>query len=84
MFQNSEQPTKADAYMQAYIRRRTAIEQIFWIEESGAWFDYDMELASNRNEFYPSNVMPMWANCYADGNGDSNIEGKVLKYMKVK
>ena len=79
----SGQPIKADEYMQAHIRRRTAIQQIFWVEETGAWFDYDMELARNRNEFYPSNIMPMWANCYADGNGDSDIEGKVLNYLKV-
>ncbi|XP_072049491.1 trehalase-like [Amphiura filiformis] len=82
MFAMDGQQSKADEYMQAHIRRRQAIQDVFWAEDTGAWLDYDLELARNRNEFYPSNVMPLWANCYAEGIGDSQIEEKVLNYMK--
>ena len=53
------------------------------MEETGAWLDYDLELNRNRQDFYPSNIMPLWANCYAEGNGESQVEKKVLNYMKV-
>ncbi|XP_072049945.1 trehalase-like [Amphiura filiformis] len=82
MFAIDGQQAKADEYTQAHIRRRQAIQEVLWAEDTGAWLDYDLELARNRNEFYPSNVMPLWANCYAEGDGDRQIEEKVLNYMK--
>ena len=43
------------------------IENVLWNEKEGAWFDYDLKRGKQRNErynFYPSNVAPLWADCY--------------------
>ena len=44
-----------------------AIQNVLWNDEIGAWFDYDMKQGKQRkerNNFYPSNIAPLWADCY--------------------
>ena len=44
-----------------------AIENVLWNETHGAWFDYNIIQGSQRVEkdnFYPSNIAPLWAECY--------------------
>ena len=42
-----------------------SINAVFWNEDHGIWFDYDMLMKKHRKGFYPSNVMPIWAECYS-------------------
>nr|ABO20846.1 trehalase-1 [Omphisa fuscidentalis] len=39
---------------------RSNIEAVFWDEEDGVWYDYDMVRGKHRKYFYPSNVSPLW------------------------
>ena len=41
-----------------------SINTVFWNEEHGSWFDYDTRSKKQRKGFYPSNLMPLWAECY--------------------
>jgi len=41
-----------------------SINAVFWNEEKGMWFDYDTRSKKPRTEFYPSNITPLWAECY--------------------
>ena len=42
----------------------TAIDKALWNETSGTWFDYDIVNKKHRTQFYPSNLAPLWADCY--------------------
>ena len=56
--------------------------KIFWNEEEGIWLDYDILNNSPRHKFYPSNITPLWANCW-DSVSPQNITviEKVLDYL---
>lgn len=39
---------------------KSNIEEVFWNDEEGIWFDYDVSHQKHRNYFYPSNLAPLW------------------------
>ena len=41
------------------------INAVLWNEENGIWFDYDVREKKQRDIFYLSNMMPLWAECYS-------------------
>jgi alpha,alpha-trehalase len=41
-----------------------AIESVLWNESAQMWFDFDIVNEKQRNYFYPSNLFPLWAECY--------------------
>lgn len=68
----------ATPYDQAAARRLAAIESVLWDAERGAWFDYNLVTRSKHFEFYPSNLSPVWAQCYY-----SEMAEKAVEYLKV-
>lgn len=61
-------------------QRLAAMRAILWDEEKGAWFDYDLENGKKNQEFYPSNLAPLWADCFSD----LGVVDKALKYLEVR
>ena len=43
---------------------QNAIYKVLWNNDEGAWFDYDVVNKKQRLNFYPSNLAPLWAECY--------------------
>ncbi|XP_058145162.1 trehalase [Dasypus novemcinctus] len=72
---NDSQATK---YRDMRTRRLAALNAILWDEEKGAWFDYDLENGKKNQEFYPSNLAPLWAGCFSD----PAVVDKALKYLE--
>ncbi|XP_028274674.1 LOW QUALITY PROTEIN: trehalase [Parambassis ranga] len=68
----------AAAYDQAAARRQEVVEALFWDAERGAWFDINLLTFSNHFEFYPSNLAPVWAQCYSQ----AEMGEKAVKYLK--
>ncbi|KAM9852851.1 trehalase [Aulostomus maculatus] len=68
----------AALYDQAASRRQEAMEAVLWDAGRGAWFDYNMVTRSNHNEFYPSNLAPLWAQCYSQ----PEMADKAMRYLK--
>lgn len=69
----------AASYDQAAARRQGAMESVMWDAERGAWFDYNMMTHSKHSEFYPSNLAPVWAQCYSR----PEMAEKAVQYLKV-
>lgn len=69
----------AAPYDQAAARRRGAMESVLWDAERGAWFDYDLMTHSKHLEFYPSNLAPIWAQCYSR----PEMGERAVRYLKV-
>ncbi|XP_070932192.1 trehalase-like [Macaca nemestrina] len=72
---NDSQATK---YRILQAQRLAALNAVLW-DETGAWFDYDLENKKNW-EFYPSNLTPLWAGCFSD----PGVADKALKYLEVR
>ncbi|KAM7398979.1 hypothetical protein PAMP_018276 [Pampus punctatissimus] len=68
----------AALYDQAAARRLEAMESVLWDAERGAWFDFNLVTHSNHFEFYPSNLAPVWAQCYSR----PEMGEKAVQYLK--
>lgn len=70
---------KALVYDSAVSSRMKAIESVLWDANQGAWFDYNL-LSSTRNPaFYPTNLSPLWAQCYSQ----LEMGQHALQYLRV-
>ncbi|KAM5226873.1 trehalase [Hipposideros larvatus] len=70
--------SQAMKYRNLREQRLAALKAILWDEEKGAWFDYDLENGKQNQEFYPSNLAPLWAGCFSD----PGVVDKALKYLE--
>ena len=56
--------------------------KIFWNEEEGVWLDYDLLNDIQRNQFFVSNIAPLWANCWSSiVSPDTSVIERVLDYL---
>lgn len=60
---------------------KSAVEAVLWHDEVGAWLDYDLLNYIKRDYFYPTNVVPLWTNCY-DVTRREDYVSKVMKYLE--
>lgn len=73
--------TKAAYYDDLAEKWKEAIRMVLWHEEVGAWLDYDMLNDIKRDYFYPTNILPLWTDCY-DTSKRTEYVSKVLKYLE--
>jgi alpha,alpha-trehalase len=62
MLGHTDAAKKYEEYFDGFV---TAIDKVLWNAEKGAWFDFDTLHNKSNLEFYPSNVAPLWAECYS-------------------
>ena len=55
---------KSDEYIKKAAVLKEAIEAILWHPDEQMWYDYDLHNDKARKYFYPSNLFPLWADCY--------------------
>lgn len=70
----------ADYYEKKAKQWMKAIEAVLWHEEVGSWLDYDIKYNVKRDFFYPSNVLPLWTECYDMAKKEKYVNG-ILKYL---
>lgn len=58
------QQQKANEYQEKVESFKQAIDDVLWNNEKGAWFDYNTKVDKQNLQFYPSNIAPLWADCY--------------------
>ncbi|KAF9407482.1 hypothetical protein HW555_012511 [Spodoptera exigua] len=71
---------KANTYAQLAQQLRDTIESVFWNEEDGVWYDYDLNLQSQRKYFYLSNFSPLWLSAVRSDFVKAKGE-KILNYL---
>eukprot|EP00095_Tigriopus_kingsejongensis_P003748 maker-scaffold911_size81771-snap-gene-0.16 protein:Tk03748 transcript:maker-scaffold911_size81771-snap-gene-0.16-mRNA-1 annotation:"hypothetical protein DAPPUDRAFT_314347" len=81
LFKRFGNDLKATEYQDHFKAFRDAIEHVLWNEEEGSWFDFDLMNMKQRKQFYPSNIGPLWANCYPQLRQANKID-KFLTYLK--
>ncbi|KPP68961.1 Trehalase-like [Scleropages formosus] len=57
--------TSAEHYEKARGERLKAIEALLWDPERNSWFDYSLVTNTSRTAFHPTNLAPLWAQCYS-------------------
>ncbi|KAJ2945786.1 hypothetical protein O0L34_g4692 [Tuta absoluta] len=59
---------------------RTAIDNVFWDDNDGVWYDYDAIAQTPRRHFYPSCATPLWAG--AVEKSDAPARGaRLVRYL---
>lgn len=59
-----------------------AVQDVLWDDEAGVWLDYDLINDKRRNYFVPTNLAPLWTNCF-DQADSAQLSKKVLKYIQL-
>lgn len=57
-----------------------AVNEVLWDEASGTWLDYDLINQKRRPYFTPTNLSPLWTNCFNQSQS-KRIADKVLGYI---
>lgn len=71
---------KALEYRRIAEEWKEAVDAVLWHEDVGAWLDYDILNNLKRDYFYPTNVLPLWTECYDITKREIYVD-KVLKYL---
>ncbi len=70
---------KAVEYEKALSVRIKAVESLLWDAERGAWFDFSLVNKTRHLSFYPSNLAPLWAQCYSK----PEMANQAVQYLMV-
>ncbi|KAK6468014.1 trehalase [Huso huso] len=68
----------AEQFELALKNRVKAVRAVFWDELLGAWFDYSLQTNSSHQAFYPSNLAPLWAQCFSEPSAGE----RALRYLQ--
>jgi alpha,alpha-trehalase len=83
MYKRAGDAAKAEKFKQLAVKRRLAMEQVFWNERKAAWLDYDLETNSSNLVFYASSVVPLWAGLHHGNVTRDEIVVNALEELKV-
>jgi len=72
------QPNKAAEYENIANKWREALNELLWDDQLGCWFDYDLIHKRLNTKFYPSNIVPLWA----QAQESPAMVSKVVQYLK--
>lgn len=71
---------KAQDYANIYENFKLSIDSVLWNEDFGAYFDYKILHSEQNTNFFPSNVAPLWADCYMKSK---NRVEKIINYIET-
>ena len=60
-------PEAAAKSHEQFMIMRESIHQIFWNEEMGCWFDYDLVTEQHVSTYFDTNFFPLFAECVHEG-----------------
>lgn len=75
---------KSAYYENVANKYRVTIEDVFWDEEEGTWFDYDLTTKSPRKLFYASNIIPLWVGAYSSSATVTRVIASLRKTGVLK
>ncbi|KAG9348389.1 hypothetical protein JZ751_002124 [Albula glossodonta] len=72
------QSTGVERFELAHRARLVAVEAVLWDPQMGVWLDHNLLTDSLHPTFYPSNLAPVWAQCYSQ----SSMGEQALHYLQ--
>lgn len=73
--------SKSEEFQAKAAALKETIMAVLWNEEDQIWYDYDVENDKPRKYFYPSNLFPLWAECY-DTSQREKIAKSAVNYLR--
>ncbi|KAK8752669.1 hypothetical protein OTU49_006746 [Cherax quadricarinatus] len=73
--------SKHNLYKALADEANTTISRIFWSDRDGVWLDYNVVKKEPIPGFYPSNLMPLWAEMYGKERTPKFIIENVIAYL---
>ncbi|XP_044742177.1 trehalase isoform X2 [Chrysoperla carnea] len=70
--------TAAAYYSHLAEKIKDAVTAVLWDDKEGVWLDYDLINHRRRDYFYPTNIAPLWTECY---DKSTNITDQVMQYL---
>ena len=58
------QDKKAEEFAKVYDDFVEAVDKVLWNATEKVWLDLNIKTKMQNTKFYPSNLAPLWANCY--------------------
>ncbi|XP_073458610.1 trehalase isoform X2 [Aquarana catesbeiana] len=77
-YKDLDMPEMASRFSEALKQRLKAVQAVLWDPDLGVWLDYNTEHQERNQNFYPSNLSPLWAACYED----TTIVDKLVSYLE--
>lgn len=71
--------TKAAQFQAALERRLEAVQAVLWNEAAGVWLDFNLLKKQPNPAFYPSNLAPLWTDCFSD----QAAAERAVQYLEV-
>jgi len=72
---------KSEEFSKKAATLKEAITAVLYVEEDKMWYDYDLENDKSRKYFFPSNLFPLWADCYDPSKRDEMADS-AIKYLR--
>lgn len=72
---------KEHEYRQKAQEIYNAVQAVFWHEDVGAWLDWDLLNNQRRDFFVPTNLAPLWTNCFNHNNRE-HVSSRVMSYIR--
>nr|XP_018912088.1 PREDICTED: trehalase-like [Bemisia tabaci] len=57
-----------------------SIHEVLWRSDLGCWFDWDLKNEKHREDFYLSNITPLWTQSYSLSK--KVVSEKIIQYLK--
>ncbi|KAK0162248.1 hypothetical protein PV327_008600 [Microctonus hyperodae] len=72
---------KAKLYRNIAMSYQTAIDEVLWNDKEGVWLDYDIKNERPRNNFYPTNLTPLYTRSFNFSQKEYYAK-RVVEYLK--
>ncbi|KAE9553557.1 hypothetical protein FO519_003250 [Halicephalobus sp. NKZ332] len=64
LFEKAGNTGKSQQYQTQYEKFRVIFQNVFYLPQEGAWFDYNLRTGSHNTNFYASMAVPLFTGCY--------------------
>ncbi|XP_067929762.1 trehalase-like [Watersipora subatra] len=75
--------SRASYYGEKYLEMLQHLEQLFWDESKGAWFDFHLNTGKRDTRFFASMIAPVFTGCHGGTQEEQERKvQKLLNYLK--
>uniref|UniRef100_A0A915ILF1 Trehalase n=1 Tax=Romanomermis culicivorax TaxID=13658 RepID=A0A915ILF1_ROMCU len=83
LFRFAGNAQKSEIYRKHHETCKNTMKEVFYDRDDGVWYDYQLDTKKNNKNFYPSNLSPLFTECYDFDETEKPVAmRKILHYLK--